>query len=288
MKKKILLIIFLIVPLFANVIINKEYKYDILNSKLKNIPTLYTYSDLEQAINEQYGYSLYSYIPEIEGNKKYYKDNSKNIGDLLFKIADNFNAAVSVNEKKGKIVFKELYSNFVNLPNNWDMEGTEKDLQLNYPEINFKINGNRIYAYGSESQIKKVTPILQNIEYITNSPKHFFIRVLPYYTQDKENEFIGYRKDLGNAMEEPQIPLEKTITLKHDDTFTFQYYNKLITVKLNLVKQNITFDNNYVVPLSDISSVGLVFTVNIKKEELWHDKTINKKFILEVSPTNGL
>jgi len=188
--KKFFVLLILPLLLFSSVIINKPFNQEILNNTLKNVPEIFTFKDMAKAIENQYGFLTYSHIPEIESNKKFFSDNKKYVGEFLNVIADSYHATYDVDEKKGKIVFKPLFSTFVKLPGNWDIDGMIDDLRTNYLNTIFKSDGNRIYAYGTDKEIKAITPILNNIEYITNN-------------------FIGYKKSYGNSLDEKNIYLEK-------------------------------------------------------------------------------
>lgn len=289
MIKKILLL--LIIPLYlisGSIIINKNYIYDLFNMELKNIPEIYTYSDIEKALNEQYGILLYSSIPEIEGNKRYFNNNKLLVGDFLSEIADSFEATATYDEKKGYIKFNQLFSTFTKFPAGWNLDDTLNDLQLNNPNISFKINGNRIYAYGSEKQIDDINPLMQNLEYITNKNNMFVIKVLKYSTKEKEKEFIGYKKGLGNEVgyDDGKIYIDKIISLKHNDTFGFQFQDQFINIKLNMVKETLVFNNYYEIPLSELTNLGYVFTSSETQEKtFWGDNENEEKYIVEITPS---
>lgn len=287
--KKLLFLLFLIIPyyLMANITINKPYNQDILNSPLKDMKEIYTFSDLSKKISDKYGYNVISHIPEIESNKKFFTDEKEYVGDYLTQIADAYEATFDINNKRGIIIFKPKFSTFIKLPNSWDMYDTKNDLKENNPNMIFKIIGNRIYVYGTEKQIDNIQPLLNNLEYITNKSTEFILRILPYKTKEKTKDFIGYKKSYGNSLDNGSMLLEKVIYLKHGDQFSFQIKNRIINIKLNLVKNALIFDDYYEIPLDKIYDLGYVITLiqHKNKSVLIHDD-IKKHYIIEIVPSD--
>lgn len=284
--KSFVLILILPLMVFSAVVINKPFEKEIMNQKLKDMPELFTYEDLGKALNTQYGFFMISHIPEIEGNKKYFKDNAETIGDFIVKVADSFNAVADIDDKKGKIVFKQLFSTFAKFPAGWNMHETINDLQLNFPNISFKINGDRMYAYGNEAQIKEITPLLNNLEFITNKENSFILRIVPYASKTEGEDFIGYKKSIGNKIDDNPTYVEKVINLRHNDTFGLQFGNRFINIKLDMVKETLRFDNHYELPLAEIYNLGYVFTIEDVKKEYLFEKKETKNYIIEITPNN--
>lgn len=290
-KIKLLIILLLIIPFqlcSGSLIINKEFNTDIMNLRLEKVPELYTYGDIQKLMNEQFGYSLYTVIPEVEGEKKYFKDNDEKVGEFLSKIGDTFEAIATVDEKKGKVSFTPLFSTFAKFPPGWNVEETIKDLQINNKNVNFKINGNRVYAYGTEAQINEISPLLANLEFITNKEIAFVTKVVTYQTKESETEFIGYKKSLGNEIgfekgNGGQVFIEKVVHLKHNDIFGFQFKDQFVSMKLDMVKEVIIFNNHVELPMSEIANLGFVFTTYETKKDFWEESKISKKYIVEMS-----
>jgi len=293
MIKKLLLLATFILSLNAGrLVINKQFNTDIMNLKLDNVPELYTYDTIQKLVADQYGFMIHSVIPEVEGDKKFFRDNDEKVGEFLAKIGDTYEATATVDEKKGKIVFTPLFSTFAKFPSGWNVEETVQDLQLNNPNISFKVNGNRVYAYGTEVQIKEITPLLANLEFITNKELAFVVKVLNYQTKDAEPEFIGFKKSLGNEMGYEKgnggaVFIEKVIHLKHNDIFGFQFKDQFISIKLDMVKEKVIFNNHYELPMNEMSELGYVFTTIDKTSKDWDLLGVNKdkvkKFIVEMS-----
>jgi len=285
--KKLLFLLIIPLYLIAGITINKPFKQEILNEPLKDMKELYTFKDLSKVMLDKYGYNLISHIPEIESDKKFFTDQKEYVGEFLVEVADAYQATFEVDDKKGKITFKPKFSTFVKFPAGWDMYETINDLQLNFPNVIFKISSNRIYAYGTEKQIDTIQPLLNNLEYITNKSNSFILRILPYKTEETSPDFIGYKKSYGNSLDNNNVFLEKVIHLKHGDQFSFQVLNRIINVKFNMIKEAIIFDDYYEIPLSEIYNLGYVVTLTEKtKKYVLIDDAIKKHYIIEIEPTD--
>lgn len=258
-KRLLTLLLFVFTSItYADVIINAEYKYDIFNLKLKGLDDLTTFGTIEKALEEQYGFKIVNKILELNPNKKIYLPEKEKIGDILNEVIKGYEASVDVDGKKGVIYINQLNSFFVQMPFGWDMHHLKESFVFSFNEVEYKINGTRLYVYGSKSKIEEIRPTLLEVERLANRKQYFQVIVYPYSTNENAKQFIGYMKNLSPLKE--STPLSQTvISLTHNGNYGFVFQGEFIQLKMNLINETIEFSDELYVKFDQLYDLGYVF-----------------------------
>jgi hypothetical protein len=239
-------------------IINKPFHEQILNEKINYEHEVINYDILSEKIDEEYGFRLYTNIPEIKKSRNFFIYEERTIGYILNKLTSEYEAVVNVDKRKGIISLNPMYDFFIEMPQGWKMNETVDLLRDGFRNVSFRISGNRIYAYGSEKSIENIKYIMMAIEKDSNKVYNIMLNIYEY--PDDKDDVIAVMKDPSSFKKAKKIT-STVINYTHGQRYGFNFKGKYIGTEFNSIKKAIII-NNKKIPISNIDDLGYVFKGN--------------------------
>lgn len=255
MLKKIIAISLLTTMLFSDMIINKPFKEEILNNKIDYNEEVINYNTLNKIIDEQYGYYLYTNIPEIKKDRNFFIYEERTIGYILNKFLNDYEAVINVDDKKGIIKIVQIYDFFIKMPLGWKMNQTVDILKNGLDDISFRISGNRIYAYGSENAINKIKDIMLAVEEDANREYSIILSIYEY--NGEEDDTLTNMRDPSFYESAKKVAYTK-LQLKHGQKYGFNFKGKYIGTELDSMSKSVLV-NGKNIEINNLNNIGYEF-----------------------------
>lgn len=239
---------------------DREWEWDVLNEEISLPSGILRRKQILDYIEKATGYRVFVKVDELDLKKRFVDMNEfKTVGDVLSEILAGEDAVVDVKERRHLIKIVHPKYLYVDLPNGWDLAKTKKELERLFPDIPFYITGNRIVAYGTEKQMKKVAPVVKKLVQDAFAAYDLEISVYPYCTKDPDKFFLGKRKYYGS---EEYGPVKRTfVRVRHGDRVAVSFGGLNLSFSFDAQNREISY-GNMKIPFYALKSVGFVITAD--------------------------